>query len=73
MPEKHRAWDDPTHHPKWHPDPFSHFATVHFLDRQTNRRTNTQTDRGARQQVRIMSAALAMPIESDALIMLMTY
>ena len=27
---------DPTHHPKRHPDPLSHFATVHFADRLTD-------------------------------------
>jgi len=25
-----------THHPKWNPDPLSCFATMHFLDRQTD-------------------------------------
>jgi len=31
---------DPTYHPKWHLDPISHFATVHFLD--TDRHTHTE-------------------------------
>jgi len=26
-----------TQHPKWYPDPISHFATVHFPDRRTDR------------------------------------
>jgi len=39
------AWADPTHHPKWHPDPISHFSTVHFADRQTDRLTDRQTAR----------------------------
>jgi len=34
---------DPTHHPKRHPDPISHFATVHFPDAQTNRWDRRQT------------------------------
>jgi len=36
---------DPTHHLKWHLHPFSHFATVHFTDRQTNRLTDWPTHR----------------------------
>jgi len=28
---------DPTYHPKWHPDPITRFATIHFPDRQTDR------------------------------------
>jgi len=32
---------DPTHHPKRHPDPFSHFATVYFPDWQTDQPTDT--------------------------------
>ena len=35
---------------KWHPDPISRFATVHFPDRQTERHTDTQTDRWDRRQ-----------------------
>jgi len=38
---------DPTYHPRRHPDPISHFATVHLPDRQTNR----STDRWAKRQV----------------------
>jgi len=34
---------NPTHHPKWHPDPISHFATVHFLDRWTDQQTGQAT------------------------------
>jgi len=32
------------HHspPKWHSDPISCFATVHFLDTQTDRQTDTR-------------------------------
>ena len=41
---------DPTHHPKQHLDPVSHFATVHFLD------IHTQTDRWDKQQVCTKSA-----------------
>ena len=38
---------DPTHRPKRHPDPLSHFATIQFSDthRQTDTHTDTQTDR----------------------------
>ena len=36
---------DPTHHPKWHPDPISRFATVHPPDRQTDRPTDGLADR----------------------------
>jgi len=36
----------PTHHPKWYPDPISHFARVHPSDRQSER----LTDRWARRQ-----------------------
>jgi len=57
---------DPTHHLKWHPDSFSRFATIHFLDRQTD----TDTHRWARRQVRNMSGSLAMLIYSDALIII---
>jgi len=32
---------DPTHHPKRHLDPVSHFAPVHFLNRQAVQRTDT--------------------------------
>ena len=39
----HPSSTDPTHYPKRHPDPLSHFATVHFPDRQTNRQTDRQT------------------------------
>jgi len=31
---------DPTHHSKWHPNPLSHFATLHIADRQTDRQTD---------------------------------
>jgi len=24
------AWAHPTHHPEWHPDPISHFVTIHM-------------------------------------------
>jgi len=27
---------NPTHYPRWHPDLLSRFATLHFLDRQTD-------------------------------------
>ena len=39
---------DPTHYPKQHPDPISRFATVHFLDRPTDRPTNGLGDRSVR-------------------------
>jgi len=33
----HPSLNRPSHHPKRHQDPFSHFATIHFPDRQTRR------------------------------------
>jgi len=35
----HHPSNDPTHHRRWHPDPISHFSTIHpqDRDRQTNR------------------------------------
>jgi len=47
---------DPTYHPKRHPDPISRFAKVHFPQRQTDRPTDTQTNRRARRQVSKISA-----------------
>jgi len=38
----------PTHHPEQHPDPISHFATIHFADRPTDRQTDRQTSHMAR-------------------------
>jgi len=35
--------DSPTHHPKRHPNPVSRFATIHFPDTQTHRRTDRPT------------------------------
>jgi len=32
----------PTHHPKQHPDPISHFATIHFPDTLTDRQIDRQ-------------------------------
>jgi len=52
---------------KWHPDPISHFATIHFPDTQTEKQIDRQTDRWSRRQVHIMSAPPAMLIDSDAL------
>jgi len=52
---------DLTHHPERHPYPFSHFATVHFPDIQT------QTDRWDKRQV-YSNSAYALLIVSDALI-----
>jgi len=60
---------DPTHHPKWHLDPISRFATVHFPDRQTDRLTDRQTNRWARWQVCNMSTYAL--IKSDTLIILL--
>ena len=39
----HTFLDQPTHHPKWHTDTLSRFATVYFLDRQTDRQTHRPT------------------------------
>ena len=47
----HPSSTNPNHHPKWHPDPISRFATVHFPDRHTHRLTEW-----ARQQVSKISA-----------------
>jgi len=48
---------DPTCHPKRHPAPVSHFATIHFPDTPTDRQTDTQTDRQMdRRQLDSMSA-----------------
>ena len=54
---------------KWHSDPISCFATVHFLDRQADRQTDRQTDRhmGYRQ---VNGALVVCYIVSD---MLTTY
>jgi len=41
----HQSFDRPTHHPKRRPDPLSRFATVHFLDNQTDRQMVRLTDR----------------------------
>jgi len=66
---------DPTHHPKRHPDPISCFATILFLDHQTNTHTHRQTHRLTirwdRRQLNSMSA-YAHYIYSDALISLTT-
>ena len=51
---------DPTHHPKRHPDRISRFATVHFLDTQTD----TQTDKWDRRQLNSIST---YALVSDAL------
>jgi len=59
----HPSLADLTHHLKWHPDPISHFATVHFLDRPTD----TQTDRWDRRQV-YSNSAYALLIVSDTLV-----
>jgi len=29
-------WTPPTHHPKWHPGPFSRFSTIHWTDGLTH-------------------------------------
>ena len=52
----HPSLDRPTHHPKWHPDAISRFATVHILDK------HRQTGRWDRRQV------YAILIDSDTLI-----
>ena len=60
----HLPSTDPTHHPKWHPDPISRFATVHFPGWQTDQPTHTQTDRWARRQV-TMTGAYACYIDKE--------
>ena len=37
-------WNQPTYHPKWQPDPVSHFSTIHWSD------TDSQTNRWSRQR-----------------------
>jgi len=60
---------DPTQNPKWHPDPISRFATVHFrtnTDRQTDRPTDRRTG-GICDRSAPLALTLAILIESDAL------
>jgi len=52
----HPSLDRPTRHPKRHPDPLSRFATIYFPDGQTDRPTDTETDRWERRQVSKKSA-----------------
>jgi len=33
----HHFQNQPTHWPKWHPDPICHFYTIHRTDRRTDR------------------------------------
>jgi len=47
---------DSTHHPKWHPDPISRFATVHTANKPTDRQTDRQTDKWDWLQVCMKSA-----------------
>ena len=49
----HPSSTDPTHHLKWHSDPISRFATVHFPDKQTDRQTDRPTDEISNKPVRI--------------------
>ena len=58
---------DPPHHPKRHLEPFSHFATVHFQDRQTDRHTHRPTDGLGDRSTTPLALTLATLIESDAL------
>jgi len=40
LPHLHGSpWTQPTHHPKWHPDPISHFSTIQYTqkDRPTDK------------------------------------
>ena len=48
IPKPHylpHPWTHPTYDAKRHPDPICHFATMHWTDRPTDRRTSVRTDR----------------------------
>jgi len=65
----HPSLDRPTHYRKRHPDSISHFATVHFPDRQSNRQTHThRTTDGLGDSWTPLVLTLVIFIESDALI-----
>jgi len=55
----HPPSTDPTHHPKWYPDPISHFATVHFPDRQTARPTDEIDDKSVYQHLLMLYCIIA--------------
>ena len=48
IPKPHylpHPWTRSTYDAKWHPDPICRFATMHWTDRLTDRRTYVRTDR----------------------------